>query len=270
MRQTIVALTVFAMSTAGWADTLSLKNGQSVQGTYLGGSAREIRMEIGSQIQSFSISEVSGLQFDASAPTPPPPDDARNYRRNNAPPSNYPETPPRTANDSESAGITIPAGTLVTIRMIDAVDSDSTRLGTTYRASVDEPVVVNNQVIIPRGAEALTKVVAEEQSGKIQGQTSISLVLQSLTVNGRPVDVTSGDVTQASGSRGARSAKVIGGTAALGTIIGAIAGGGRGAAIGAASGAAVGTGAQVATHGQRVHIPSESRLTFTLTYPVSL
>jgi len=35
----------------------------------------------------------------------------------------------------------------------------------------------------------------------------------------------------------------------------ALAGGGRGAAIGAVSGAAVGTGAEVATRGQRVHIP---------------
>ena len=61
-----------------------------------------------------------------------------------------------------------------------------------------------------------------------------------------------------------RSAKVIGGTAALGAIIGAIAGGGRGAAIGAGSGAAVGTAAQVVTSGQKVKVPAETMLTFTL------
>jgi len=84
------------------------------------------------------------------------------------------------------------------------------------------------------------------------------------------IDVTTGDVSQASGSRGARTAKVVGGTTAVGAIIGAIAGGGQGAAIGAASGAAVGGAAQVMTKGQRVKIPSETRLTFTLQQPANL
>ena len=73
-----------------------------------------------------------------------------------------------------------------------------------------------------------------------------------------------------SSSRGARSAKVIGGTAALGALIGGIAGGGKGAAIGAGSGAVVGTGAEVLTSGQKVKIPSETRLTFRLQNPVQL
>jgi hypothetical protein len=54
---------------------------------------------------------------------------------------------------------------------------------------------------------------------------------------------------------------------AVGAVIGAIAGGGKGAAIGAASGAAVGAGSQVLLKGQRVRIPSETRLTFTLEQP---
>lgn len=167
-------------------------------------------------------------------------------------------------------GITIPAGTSVTIRMVDAVDSDSSRLGRIYRASLDEPVVVNGQTVIPRGVDVVTKIVEDQQSGKIEGRTQIALVLQSIMVNGQPVDVTTQDVQKTSASRGDRSAKVIGGTAVLGAIIGAVAGGGRGAAIGAASGAAVGTGAEAATHGQRVRIPSETRLTFTLVNPVNL
>jgi len=89
-------------------------------------------------------------------------------------------------------------------------------------------------------------------------------------VNGRMIDISTGDVSQASGSRGARTAKVVGGTAAVGAIIGAIAGGGKGAAIGAGSGAAVGTGVELATKGQRVKIPSETRLTFTLQQPAQI
>jgi hypothetical protein len=84
------------------------------------------------------------------------------------------------------------------------------------------------------------------------------------------VDVTSTDVQTASNSRGSRTAKTVGGTAALGAIIGAIAGGGKGAAIGAGSGAAVGAGAEVLMKGQQVKIPSETRLTFRLQQPVRI
>jgi hypothetical protein len=152
--------------------------------------------------------------------------------------------------------------------MIDGVDSNQSRLGQTFRASVDEPVLVGGQTVIPRGADAMVKLVEDKQSGKFEGRTVLTLALTDLTINGQTIDTTTADVSQASGSRGARTAKVVGGTTALGAIIGALAGGGRGAAIGAASGAAVGGGVQVMTKGQQVKIPSETRLTFTLQQPI--
>jgi hypothetical protein len=154
--------------------------------------------------------------------------------------------------------------------MIDSVNSETARLGETFRASLDEPIVVDGREVVPRGADVLTKLVADQKSGRIEGKTVLTLALSTITVNGRPVDVTSSDVQTSSSSRGARSAKVIGGTAALGAVIGAIAGGGKGAAIGAGSGAAVGTGAEVLTGGQKVKIPSETRLTFRLQNPAQL
>jgi hypothetical protein len=87
--------------------------------------------------------------------------------------------------------------------------------------------------------------------------------LMSITVNGHTLDMNTETVTEESSSRGARTAKVAGGTALLGTIIGAVVGGGR-RAIGLGSGAAAGAGVEVLTKGQRVRIPSETRLTFAL------
>ena len=166
------------------------------------------------------------------------------------------------------AGVQIPAGTSITVRMIESVDSKVAHLGQTFRASVDEPVVVNGQTVIPRGADALAKLVEDQQSGKFEGKTILTLALTDITINGQMIDTTTGNVSQASSSRGARTAKVVGGATALGAIIGALAGGGRGAAIGAASGAAVGGGAEVLTKGQQVKIPSETRLNFTLQQPI--
>jgi hypothetical protein len=154
--------------------------------------------------------------------------------------------------------------------MIDDVDSERDRVGQEFRASVDEPVVVNGETVIPRGANVVAKLVDDKQSGKLSGRTELTLDLVSVEVNGRPVDVSTQEVTQASGSRTGKTAKVVGGTAVLGTIIGAIAGGGKGAAIGAASGAAAGGAVQVMTKGERVRIPSETRLNFTLQQPLNV
>jgi hypothetical protein len=154
--------------------------------------------------------------------------------------------------------------------MIEAVNSQTARLGQTFRASIDEPIFVNGQSVIPRGADVLAKLVEDQQSGKIEGRTVLTLALVSISVNGQPVAVTSSDVKTESSSRGARSAGVIGGGTALGAIVGALAGGGKGAAIGAASGATLGTGAEVLTKGQQVKIPSETRLTFRLQTPLQL
>jgi hypothetical protein len=167
-------------------------------------------------------------------------------------------------------GVQVPADTELVVRLIDKVDSDTDHLGQTYRASVDQPVVVNGQTVIPRGADAVAELVDAQKSGKIEGRTVMTVDLKSININGRNYDIATASVSEASSSRGARSAKVIGGTAALGAIIGGIAGGGKGAAIGTVAGAGAGTAAQVATSGQRVKIPSETRLTFRLKNPLNL
>lgn len=256
------------------ADTLTLRTGETIQGTYVGGNARQIRMDLNGDIRTYDIGQVQSLIFSdngyqaqpyptrspaqpAYPPVPPPPQPAYPSQ------PGYPAAPVGT-------GLVVPADTSVRVRMIDAVNSDTAYLGQTFRASLDEPIYVNGEQVVPRGADVMTKLVQDQQSGKIEGRTVLTLALSSITVNGRPIDVTSTSVTSQSSSRGARSGEVIGGTAALGAIIGAIAGGGKGAAIGAGSGAAVGTGAEVLTSGQKVKIPSETRLTFRLQTPMQL
>ena len=85
-----------------------------------------------------------------------------------------------------------------------------------------------------------------------------------MKVDGLMVDINTQSVSRESDSRGQRTAKVAGGGAELGAIIGGIAGGGKGAVIGAGAGGAAGVGAEEITKGQRVKVPSETRLTFVL------
>ena len=128
--------------------------------------------------------------------------------------------------------------------------------------------MVDGNVVVPAGADVTAKLVNDKESGKLQGRTVLTLDLQSITINGRTVDLATEEISQASESRTKRTGMVVGGLTALGAIIGGIAGGGKGAAVGAVSGAGAGTAAQVMTKGQRVFIPSETRLTFTLQQPL--
>src|SRR5258708_821867 len=250
----------------GFADTITFRDGHTVTGSFVGGDTRSIRVAVGDRVESYSVADVSGITFAGAAQAVAPPvlRNPPEERRAAAPPP-----PARREEFSERA--TIPSGTVLTIRMVDSVDSQRDQVGQTFKASLDEPVSDSaGNTLVPRGSDVLVKLVDDQQSGKIEGRTVLTLDIVSLRVNGRDVDIDTVAITEQSGSRTARSGKVIGGTAALGAIIGAIAGGGKGAAIGAGAGAGVGTAAQVATKGQRVRIPSETRLTFTLQQPVRL
>jgi len=260
----------------GLTDTLTLRSGRTVEGTFLGGDSRQVRLAVGDKIESFDIRDVSSIQFGAPQAAPAP-------AAATVSPEPVSSTAPReaeilrpqpaaatTASSASSTTREIPAETAIVIRMIDDVDSERDSVGKTFRASLDEPLMVNGEVVAPRGNDVTVKLVSDEQSGRLTGRTELTLDLVSLQIGGKTVDIDTQAVTQASESRTGQSAKVVGGTAALGAIIGAIAGGGRGAAIGAVSGAGAGTAVQVLTKGQKVRIPSETRLQFTLQQPVRL
>ena len=91
-----------------------------------------------------------------------------------------------------------------------------------------------------------------------------------MVANGKTYPLRTSDYSEMGSSRGNRTAATVGGTAALGAIIGAIAGGGKGAAIGGVSGAAVGTGVQVITKGEVLRIPAETVLEFRLQSPLTV
>jgi hypothetical protein len=164
----------------------------------------------------------------------------------------------------------LPSGSEISVRLIDSVDSDRNNQGDEFRASLEDPITLGNDVVVPKGADAKVRLVTEQESGKLTGKAGLTLQLVSITTDGRTIPVESSDVSEYSGSRGARTAKSAAAVGALGAIIGAIAGGGQGAAIGAGAGAAAGAGAQTVMKGQRVRIPSETILTFTTQKTVQL
>src|SRR5450432_1024476 len=125
-----------ALSSLGFADTVNLKDGRSVNGTFLGGNAREIRLEVGENIQTFAIDQVQSIQFqgNAAAEAPPPREAPRDR-----PSILRPDTSSQSYSRPPAPTVELHAGTPLVVRMIESVDSQVNRTGQTFRASLDEP-----------------------------------------------------------------------------------------------------------------------------------
>ena len=173
------------LATISWpvsADSLYLRDGRVLQGTFMGGSNSEVRfLPRNGSTQRYPISSVDNVIF-GNGPV--------NNSSNNSYPNNN-----RDANGSyrddgyrarTSSSNQIPAGTVITVRMIDSIDSDVNNAGQTFRASLDDPLVVNGRTIADRGAEALVKVVRVQQSGRISGQEEIGCAVRQFTLMVEP------------------------------------------------------------------------------------
>jgi len=200
----------------------------------------------------------------SATPTPVPPADTAAQPTAAAVPSPPPPPPP------QPKQVEIAAGTTVSLRMIDSVDSSVNRAGELFHASLEAPLVVDNQVIVPKGADLYVRLVNASSAGKFSGQSELRLELVKLEFQGRSYPLVSSTYSLAGDSRGKNTAEKVGGGAVLGTLLGAIAGGGKGAAIGATVGAAGGGVYQGATHGKQVRIASETKLDFQLDQPVTV
>ena len=166
--------------------------------------------------------------------------------------------------------ITIPSGTILSVRMIDNIDSTRNHAGDEFAATLDAPVVIGERAIIPRNSDARVRLVQATSAGHMTGRSDLKVELVSVTAGGQTYQLQTSYHEQAGASRGTRTAETVGGGAVLGALIGAIAGRGRGAAIGSVAGAGTGTAVEAGTHGQPVKIPSETKLDFTLKSPVTI
>jgi BON domain len=210
-----------------------------------------------------------------TADTTPPPMAAKNEPVTPAPSkvqradTTYAPPPPPPA-PPEPERITIPAGTEVSIRMIDDIDSSRDHAGDEFAATIASAVVVGDRVVIPKGSDARVRLLQVASAGHMTGRSEVHIELVEVSVYGEAYNVRSSAYSQTGASRGKRTAETVGGGAAVGALIGAIAGKGKGAAIGAGVGAAAGTGVQAATKGEQIKIPSETKIDFTLKSAVTV
>ena len=256
-RAVLLGAAFLALGVYAWADTLVMRDGRQIEGTFLGGSADQIQFQVNGKFQVFAKRDVGSIHFSAAvAPsTPVTPASAMSAAR---------------APSSSSQQVTVPAGSAILVRMIDSVDSSTNRIGDTFHASLEENLYAGDVLVAPKGADVYGRLAEAQSAGKIAGKSDLRLELTGISINGKLQPIVTGEYEVQGKSRGKQSAERIGGGAALGAIIGAIAGGGKGAAIGAGVGAGAGTAVQVITHGEQVKVPSETLLSFRLQAPLTV
>jgi hypothetical protein len=166
--------------------------------------------------------------------------------------------------------VTIPSGTTLAVRLVDTIDSEKSQAGQTFHATLDSPLAVDGEVVIPAGYDVEGHLVDVKSAGKFAGQSQVVLQLDRIAVGSKYYSIQTDQYKRQGSSRGKNTAEKVGAGAGIGAIIGAIAGGGKGAAIGAAAGGGLGGGVQAATKGQQIKLSSETVLNFTLQGPVTV
>jgi len=167
-----------------------------------------------------------------------------------------------------STGVVIPGGTLLRVRVDEALSTRRNSRGDRFSATLIDPVVVNGQTVLAARTRLAGHVLVSSASGRLKGRARLVLALDSFERDGHRYSIATTAAARVSSSHKKRNLAAIGGGAGTGAAIGAIAGGGVGAAIGAGAGAAAGTVGAAVTGKKQVTIPAESVVRFTLGAPV--
>ncbi len=183
-----------------------------------------------------------------------------------AAPSDLPAPPPPPAPKK----VTIPSGTTMAIRLVDAINSETSQPGQSFRATLDSPLSSEGDVVLPSGYDVQGHIVDVKSAGKFAGKSELVLQLDRITVGSKSYSIQTDQYRRAGNSRSTNTAEKVGAGAEIGAIIGGIAGGGKGAGIGAAAGGGLGGGVQAASKGQQVKLPAETVLSFTLQLPLTV
>lgn len=228
--------------TLAQADVLELKNGQVLNGKYLGGTASTVRLETSGGTQVIETGQAVALTFTgggtASAASAPAPAAA-----------------PAAA---AARSVSVPAGTTLLVRMVDGASSKDSA-GKRFTTTLETDLVVGGVMVAKAGTKVYGRVQAAQSAGRYAGQSKLDLRLADLTVGGSLVPIITGPYAQAAAKSVGKTAK----GAAAGAAIGAMAGdAGKGAAIGAmASGL---------KKGQAVTVAPGTLLEFQLQQPVNI
>lgn len=263
--------------------SVTTQDGATVSGTVTASSASEVTLAGDDNItRNIPMKQVRSIDYGeaAAVQTAPPPQAAAEPQPalQQRPPE--PAAPPPAREKREQPRVAaprmrtyeVPAGTEISVRTQETIDSSKAVEGQSYATEVSRDVRnESGAVVIPSASMARLYIVSASQGGRFRGAPDLVLDLKTVSIHGEQYTLDAANIQQRGASglgANKRTAEYTGGTAAVGAIIGAIAGGGRGAAIGAGAGAGAGALTQILTRGRTIRVPAETVLTFKLEQPL--
>ena len=166
--------------------------------------------------------------------------------------------------------IIVPQGTAIEVVLDQSLSSKTASAGQSFSATVVDPVDVDGQIIIAKGAHARGTVTSAKAAGRFKGASELGLALRSVEVNGQRYEIRASTPELSKKGKGKRTGALVGGGAGGGALIGGLAGGGKGALIGGLIGAGAGTGGAAFTGNRDVELPAETALRFRLVKPLEI
>ncbi|WP_035348848.1 BON domain-containing protein [Edaphobacter aggregans] len=166
--------------------------------------------------------------------------------------------------------VVVPAGTMVRVRINQAMDSRRTQPGMMFNGVVISDVIADGAVAIPRGAPVQGQVVDTHPGGNMRGRGGLALELTQVTLEGHPYPLATEAYEQQGYDKTGQTVGNTVGLGAVGAMIGAIAGGGPGALAGAGIGGVAGLGVSSLSKQGEAVVPSEAIVSFRLSQQAAL
>ncbi|MDR0842986.1 MAG: hypothetical protein LBP68_06175, partial [Acidobacteriota bacterium] len=237
----LLTMTVVFACTAARADQIVLKDGTAYSGTFIRGNSGTVEFRILNRTETFKTEDIDNISF--VSPNPPfveaeaqPADatktdsltetgtqqnqalgGAERKTRSDRPELTRKAEPSASASSSSSSSrraerssrsetVTLPSGTLVTIRTSQTIDTDRNRVGDVFEATLEDALNYGDQLVAPRGSIVTGRIAYSEESGALAGQSQLILELTKLTVDGVSYTIHTSDYTEVGASRGNRTA----------------------------------------------------------------
>jgi len=163
--------------------------------------------------------------------------------------------------------VTVPAGTSLSVKVLNTLASDTSKVEDPVKGSLAKSVVVSGATAIPEGSQITGSVLEAKESGRVKGKAALAFRFDRLVVRGETHRIQTARVANEAASDKKSDVKKGGLGAGLGAVVGGIAGGGKGAAIGAVAG---GAGTIMATKGNEVHLAPGTIVTVLLQDPLTV
>ena len=181
-----------------------------------------------------------------------------------------PVPPPLPPPKPKPQPIVVPAGTILTVRLQQALGSKTNSQGDPFNATLAQPLVVGGKPVVPTGSTVTGTVTEAHKAGRFKGGATLDIALKTIAIGSHTYQISTLTMSQTSKGKGKRTAVMAGGGAGVGALIGGLAGGGKGAVVGALVGGGAGTAGAGLTGNRDISMPAESAVSFQMTNSLTL